>query len=318
MCCAVVLDERKQMMPTLFIDTVSKRYERKRWALREFSLRMEAGVLGLVGPNGAGKTTLLKMLATLLLPTEGHITWNSQDMLRHPEIARRVLGYVPQDFGVYPRISARVFLHYIGELKGLRGAHLRQRVNTVLEMVGLCADADRRLKTFSGGMVRRLGIAQALLNEPRLLVLDEPTVGLDPAERVRFREMLPSLSGERIVIFSTHIISDIEATATHLALLNQGRLKWTGTPEALLADAVGSLWTLTIPQAEFESWRARYRVSGAIPRGNSVEMRILTASQPHPLAIQANPTLEEAYLLFQEEMGQAERAEAFASSTQVP
>jgi len=305
------------IMPTLFIDTVSKRYERNRWALREFSLRMEAGVLGLVGPNGAGKTTLLKMLATLLLPTEGHITWNGQDILRHPELVRRVMGYVPQDFGVYPRISARVFLHYIGELKGLRGTHLRRRAESVLEMVGLSADADRRLKTFSGGMVRRLGIAQALLNEPRLLVLDEPTVGLDPAERVRFREMLPALSGERTVIFSTHIISDIEATATHLALLNRGRLSWTGTPEALLADAAAATWTLTIPQAEFASFRAHYRVSSAIPRGSSVETRILAAHQPHPQAIPANPTLEEAYLLFQEDIGLAERAEAFASPEQI-
>src|SRR5690349_19342831 len=144
---AVVPKERIVMMPTLVIDTISKRYERNRWALREFSLRIEAGVLGLVGPNGAGKTTLLKMLATLLLPTEGHITWNGQDMLRHPEIVRRVLGYVPQDFGIYPQISARVLLRYLGELKGLRGAQLRQRIEAVLSMVGLSADADRRLKT---------------------------------------------------------------------------------------------------------------------------------------------------------------------------
>lgn len=300
-------------MPTLLIDTISKRYERNRWALREFSLRMEAGILGLVGPNGAGKTTLLKMLATLLLPTEGSVTWNGQDMLRHPETVRRVLGYVPQDFGIYPQISARVLLRYLGELKGLRGTQLRRRVEAVLEMVGLSADADRRLKTFSGGMVRRLGIAQALLNEPRLLVLDEPTVGLDPAERVRFRELLPSLTGERTVIFSTHIIGDIEATATHLALLNHGRLSWTGTPEALLADAAEALWILTVPQAEFERMRARYRVSSAIPRGGSVEIRILAAHQPHPQAIATSPTLEEAYLLFQERMEQAKGNEPLSS-----
>jgi ABC-2 type transport system ATP-binding protein len=309
MCYAVMSDERKQMMPTLVIDTASFRYERNRWALRELSLRLEAGVLGLVGPNGAGKTTLLKMLATLLRPTEGSITWNGQDILRHPEMVRRVLGYVPQDFGIYPQISARVLLRYLGELKGLHRVQLRRRVEAVLEMVDLSADADRRLKTFSGGMVRRLGIAQALLNEPRLLVLDEPTAGLDPAERVRFRELLPSLSGERTVIFSTHIIGDIEATATHLALLNHGRLSWTGTPEALLTDAAEALWTLTVPQAEFERVRARYRVSSAIPRGGSVETRILAAHQPHPQAIPVHPTLEEAYLLFQGRMGQAEGSE---------
>src|SRR5262249_53946631 len=146
MCCAVVPKKRNVMMPTLVIDTVSKRYERNRWALREFSLRMEAGVLGLVGPNGAGKTTLLKILATLLLPTEGSITWNGQDILRYPELVRRVLGYVPQDFGVYPQISARMLLRYLGELKGLRGVQLRRRVEAVLGMVGLSADADRRLK----------------------------------------------------------------------------------------------------------------------------------------------------------------------------
>lgn len=290
-------------MPTLFIDAVSKRYERKHWALREISLRMDAGILGLVGPNGAGKSTLLKMIATLLLPTEGRITWNGEDIAQSAESARRALGYVPQEFGVYPQISARAFLRYIGELKGLRGLHLRRRVDSVLEMVGLSADAERRLRTFSGGMVRRLGIAQALLNEPRLLVLDEPTVGLDPAERVRFRELLPALSGERTVIFSTHIISDIEATATYVALLNRGSLSWAGTPAALLADAEGALWSLTVPQGEFDNLRSHFRISSAIPRGGGVEVRVLSAQQPHAHAIPARPTLEEAYLLFQEGTG---------------
>jgi ABC-type multidrug transport system ATPase subunit len=287
-------------MTTLFIDAVSKRYERGRWALREVSLRMEAGVLGLVGPNGAGKTTLLKMLATLLLPTEGKITWNGQDILRHPEILRRTLGYVPQDFSVYPQLTARAFLCYLGELKGLRGPYLQRRVAEVLEAVSLNTDADRRLKTFSGGTVRRLGIAQALLNEPRFLVFDEPTAGLDPAERVRFRETIAALQGERTIILSTHIISDIEATATHLALLNDGHLTWTGTTSALLADAANASWTLTVPAAEFDSLRAQYRVSSAIPRNGSVEMRILASSCPHPKALSLNSTLEEAYLLFQE------------------
>jgi len=288
-------------MPTLFIDTVSKRYERSRYALREISLRQDAGVLGLVGPNGAGKTTLLKMLATLLLPTEGNITWENQDILRHPEVLRRTLGYVPQDFGVYPQISARAFLRYIGELKGLRGPHLRERVETVLELANLRADADRKLKTFSGGMVRRLGIAQALLNEPRFLVLDEPTTGLDPMERVRFREILASLQGERIVILSTHIISDIELTATHLALLSRGRLTWTGTPEALMDDAADAVWSLLVPRVEFETLRATSRVSTAIPRGELIEARIVSTRRPHLQAMPAEPTLEEAYMLFQDD-----------------
>jgi ABC-type multidrug transport system ATPase subunit len=287
-------------MSHLFIDSVSKCYERKRWALRDVSLRMEAGIVGLVGPNGAGKTTLLKMLATLLLPTEGHITWDGQDIVRHPEQLRRILGYVPQDFGVYPQLTARAFLRYIGELKGLHGSHLQRRVESVLAAVHLGTDGDRKLKAFSGGMVRRIGIAQALLNEPRLLILDEPTAGLDPAERVSFRETLASLQGERTVIFSTHIMSDLEATATHLALLNRGRLIWTGTPEALLADAANATWAVTVPQAEFNALRALYRVSSAIPRDGNIEMRVLAPSRPHPQAHPTNPTLEEAYLLFQE------------------
>jgi ABC-type multidrug transport system ATPase subunit len=287
-------------MSTLFIDGVSKRYERKRWALRDVSLRMEAGLLGLVGPNGAGKTTLLKMLATLSQPTEGHLNWDGQDMVRHPRLVRHLLGYVPQEFGVYPQMNAWAFLRYVGELKGLRGPYLRQRVEGVLESVHLSHDAGRLLKTFSGGMVRRLGIAQALLNEPRFLVLDEPTSGLDPAERVHFRETLAALKGERIVILSTHIISDIEATATHLALLKHGRLIWNGVPEALLADAADAVWTLTLPQAEFNALRTHYRVSSAITRGESVETRLLAYACPHAQALPASPTLEEAYLLFQD------------------
>lgn len=292
-------------MPTLLIDSVSKRYERNRWALHEVSLRQETGVLGLVGPNGAGKTTLLRLLATLLMPTEGTITWEGQDILRQPYALRRVLGYVPQDFGVYPQLTAREFLTYIGELKGLSGPLLRRRVTAVLESVHLTQDANRRLKRFSGGMIRRVGIAQALLNEPRLLVLDEPTVGLDPAERVHFREILASFQGERLVVFSTHIIGDIEATATHLVLLNQGRITWTGTPSALLADAANSAWSLTIPKAEFDRLRTSYRVSSAIPRGDMVETRLLAVSKPHSQAVQVTPTLEDAYLLFQDEEGTA-------------
>jgi ABC-2 type transport system ATP-binding protein len=286
------------MMAELLIDGVGKRYERERWALRDLTLRPGAGVLGLVGPNGAGKTTLLRILATLLAPTEGVVTWDGEDIARRPAALRRTLGYLPQDFGAYPQLTAREFLRYIGELKGLAGAPLARRVEAALEMVRLREDADRRLRGFSGGMVRRVGIAQALLTEPRLLVLDEPTVGLDPAERVRFRETLATLGGERLVLLSTHIIADVEAVATELALLQRGRLVWTGTPAGLLADAAGSTWALTLPAAEFAARRAGWQLSAAVRRGDAVEARLVAPARPHPLAAPVAPTLEEAYLRF--------------------
>jgi ABC-type multidrug transport system ATPase subunit len=290
-------------MSIFLIDLVSKRYEKNRWALQDISLHMETGVWGLVGPNGAGKTTLLRILATLLTPTTGVVTWQGQDIVRHPQVLRRDLGYLPQDFGIYPQLTAREFLRYIGELKGLAGTLLQRRVAAALEMVHLATDADRRLRTFSGGMVRRIGIAQALLSEPRILILDEPTVGLDPAERVHFRETIASLQGERLVILSTHIITDVEAMATDIALLHHGRLLWTGPPVALQDDTVGSTWTMTIAAAEFEQLRSTYQVSMAIRRGGLVETRLIAPTRPHPTATSVEPSLEEAYLYMLGEEG---------------
>jgi len=296
-------------MTGLIIDGVGQRYERDRWALRDVSLRLETGVLGLVGPNGAGKTTLLRMLATLLAPTEGAITWDGQDIVRRPLPLRRALGYLPQDFGVYPRLTARELLRYIGELKGLTGPLLHRRVEAVLDAVHLRADGDRRLRAYSGGMIRRVGIAQALLNEPHLLVLDEPTAGLDPSERVSFRNILASLSVERLVVLSTHIMSDVEAMATDLALLQQGRLLWTGTPAAMLADVEGQVWALTASPAEFERLRAAHIVSAAARRGTDLDMRVIASGRPHPLAEPVAPTLEDAYMLA---VGGGARSDAIA------
>ncbi len=284
-------------MTGLVIDGVGKRYERDRWALRDVSLRLDTGVLGLVGPNGAGKTTLLRMLATLLAPAEGTITWDGQDIVRRPLPLRHALGYLPQDFGVYPQLTARELLRYIGELKGLAGPLLRRRVEAVLEAVHLWGEGDRRLRAYSGGMIRRVGIAQALLNEPRLLVLDEPTVGLDPSERVSFRGLLASISVERLVVLSTHIMSDIEATATDVALLQGGRLTWTGTPAGLLADAEGQVWSLTTSTEDFERLRTEQVVSAAIRQGDGMQVRILAPTRPHPRAEAVTPTLEDAYML---------------------
>ena len=283
-------------MTALVIDLLSKSYEKNFWALKDVSLRMESGVWGIVGPNGAGKTTLLRILATLLTPTQGTVVWQGQDILRQPQALRRELGYLPQDFGSYPQLTARELLRYIGELKGLTGNLLRQRVIAVLEMVNLSVDGDRRLQAFSGGMIRRLGIAQTLLNEPNVLILDEPTVGLDPAERVRFRELIASLHGERLVILSTHIITDIEAMATNLVLIRNGQVLWNGTPSALQSDAAQMVWETTLDTAAFESLRGRYQVSQAIRRGNQVDARFIAPQRPHPAAVATGPTLEEAYL----------------------
>ncbi|GCE20828.1 ABC transporter ATP-binding protein [Dictyobacter kobayashii] len=286
-------------MATLIIDLLSKRYEKQRWALQDISLQLDAGIWGLIGPNGAGKTTLLRILATLLTPTRGSVTWNGTDVLRHPQVLRHHLGYLPQDFGVYPQLTAREFLHYIGELKGLQTSALKRRVDEVLEVVHLTRDADRRLKSYSGGMIRRVGIAQTLLNDPQVLILDEPTVGLDPAERVQFRETITTLGEERIVILSTHIISDVEAMASDIALIQQGQLHWRGTPEALLDDAASVVWSATLNSAEFEHIRKQCQVSQVIRRGALVEARMIAPVQPHPKAINIRPTLEDAYLYMQ-------------------
>jgi ABC-type multidrug transport system ATPase subunit len=219
----------------LAIDTVGKRYGRSVQALSDFSLTLRPGVLGLLGPNGAGKSTLMRILATVTRPTSGRVTWNGTDLVRDPDAVRRVLGYLPQDFGVYPNLSAIEFLEYLAAAKGLDAGAARQRIYELLELVNLTDAARRPLGGYSGGMRQRVGIAQALLNDPKLLIVDEPTAGLDPEERMRFRNLLSELSGERIVILSTHIVSDVEAVATHIALIARGKLVAHDTPEAVAA-----------------------------------------------------------------------------------
>src|SRR2546423_4200914 len=208
----------------LTIEHLSKRYG-QHWALRELSLRCGPGTLGLVGPNGAGKTSLMRMIATLLAPTEGTIRWNGQDIRTQGETLRQVLGYLPQDFGVYPEFTGRQFLRYLAAMKGLPRPLVNRRVDEVLSIVNLEQEADRKLPASSGGMKQRIGIAQALLNDPELLIVDEPTAGLDPSERVRFRTLLSSLTCNQIIILSTHIISDVEAVANRLLILQAGRVR---------------------------------------------------------------------------------------------
>ena len=280
----------------LMIDRLSKRYGRD-FALRELSLRCEPGMLGLVGPNGAGKTSLMRMIATLLEPTEGSIRWNGQDIRTHGGTLRQVLGYLPQDFGIYPEFTGRQFLRYLASMKGLPRALLNRRVDEVLSIVQMEQEADRKLPTYSGGMKQRIGIAQALLNDPELLIVDEPTAGLDPAERVRFRTLLASLTSNRIIMLSTHIIGDVEAVANRLVILREGRVLADTAPEALLARTAGSVWSVTVDQATALQLQASYQVSTMINQMSGLTLRIVSTTRPHETAVVVDPSLEEAYLL---------------------
>jgi ABC-type multidrug transport system ATPase subunit len=280
----------------LVIDRVSKCYGQY-WALRQLSMRCEPGLLGLVGPNGAGKTTLMRMIATLLDPTQGTITWNGQDIRTHGAELREVLGYLPQEFGVYREFSGRQFLRYLAAMKGLPRPLAERRVDEVLEIVEMEQAADRNLTTYSGGMKQRIGIAQALLNDPELLIVDEPTAGLDPAERVRFRNLLASLTSSRVIILSTHIISDVEAVANRLVILQEGRVLADTTPQALLHSSSGNVWSVTTDQVTALQLQASYQVSTMVNQMNGITLRLISPTRPHESAVVVDPTLEEAYLL---------------------
>jgi ABC-type multidrug transport system ATPase subunit len=266
--------------------------------LKDVSLSLEPGILGLVGPNGAGKSTLMRILATITRPTEGQVTWNGADIVQEPNAVRKVLGYLPQDFGVYPNLNAVEFLTYIAAVKGLDGRAARQRIDELLQVVNLIDARKRPLGGYSGGMKQRVGIAQALLNDPQLLIVDEPTAGLDPEERVRFRNLLSDLSGERIVILSTHIVSDVEAAATQIALIRQGRLLRCEAPEAMLRSVEGKVWEWSVASAELTELRQHHLISSTVRHSDGVEVRALADGPPHPEARAVSPRLEDAYLYF--------------------
>jgi ABC-2 type transport system ATP-binding protein len=280
----------------LTIEGVGKRYAGDFWGLRDFSLTLEPGVLGLLGPNGAGKSTLMRILATITRPTAGRVLWDGVDVVRSPDGLRAVLGYLPQDFGVYPHLNAVEFLEYMAAVKGLDGRAARARIEELLVLVNLTEARKRPLGGFSGGMRQRIGIAQALLNDPRLLIVDEPTVGLDPEERVRFRNLLSDLGGERIVILSTHIVSDVEATASGIALIDQGRLLAHEEPEELLRRVEGRAWEWTIASAELPAARERWKISSTVRRADGVHVRAVSELPPAVGAVAVPPTLEDAYL----------------------
>jgi len=282
--------------PLLQLQGVGYTYGGGHRAVSGITLNLAPGILGLLGPNGAGKSTLMRMLATLTKPTTGRILWNGEDITADPDPLRCTLGYLPQDFGAYPSLTAREFLRYMGAVKSLPQAGLGRRVDDCLELVGLQDAANRQIGSYSGGMRQRVGIAQALLNDPKLLIVDEPTVGLDPEERLRFRNLLTDLSGQRLVILSTHIVPDIEASATTLAIMIKGRLCFNGMPEALLHTAHGKVWEWTVPASDLPAVRAAFRVAASLRLPHGVRVRVVADQAPCGDAHAAVPGLEDAYL----------------------
>ncbi len=282
----------------LTVNHLGKQYKRDFWGLKDFSLEITPGILGLLGPNGAGKSTFMRMLATITKPTNGTITWNGADVVKSPDTLRDVLGYLPQDFGVYPNLNALEFLEYMAAIKGLDAVTAKRRIDELLQLTNLVEAAKRPLGGYSGGMKQRVGIAQALLNDPQLLIVDEPTVGLDPEERVRFRNLLSDLSGERIVILSTHIVSDVEATATQIALVNKGQLLREAAPENLLSELENKVWEWTVQSNDLPALKQKHIVSGTIRRSDGVQVRVVSAEKPDPNAQNVSPNLEDAYLFF--------------------
>lgn len=282
----------------LHIENVSKRYKGSDfYALRNFSLDLCSGILGLLGPNGAGKSTLMRIIATITKPTHGTVQWQGIDIVQSPDEIRGVLGYLPQDFGVYPNLNADEFLHYMAAIKGVDRKAAKERIEDLLALVNLLEARKRPLADYSGGMKQRIGIAQALLNDPRILIADEPTVGLDPEGRVRFRHLLVELAGERVVILSTHIVSDVEATANDITIINQGRLLVRSSPEELLQLVEGKIWDWVIPSAELPAVKQKYLLSSIIHRKDGLHIRLVANTSPAKEAQPVkSPTLEEAYL----------------------
>ena len=275
---------------------VTKVYRGGNRGVEGITLRLGPGLLGLVGPNGAGKSSLMRVAASITRPTSGRVLFDGIDVVARPNELRRKLGYLPQDFGVYPNLSAREFLAYLAAVKGLSSRSAKARVDEVLEIVGLAEVGRRALGKYSGGMLRRVGIAQALLTNPAVLIADEPTAGLDPEERVRFRNLLSDLSADTIVVLSTHIVSDLESVAGDIAILANGRLLCRSTPAELLAMAEGRVWEIEVRPEDVPGLQARHVVSRMMRTSDAVRMRLLSRESPGGGAVCVQPDLEEAYL----------------------
>ena len=265
-------------------------------AVDRVNLVMTNGVYGLLGVNGAGKTTLMRMLCTLIRPSSGTITCSGRDIFEMDGAYRKLLGYLPQDFGFYPDFTVQDYLMYIASIKGIRPAVAKKRVSELLRRVGLTQAKNKKMKKLSGGMKRRAGIAQAMLNDPKILILDEPTAGLDPNERIRFRNLISELSSERLVLLSTHIVADIEYIANEVLLMKDGQIVRRGTQEQFLSSVPVRAWSFAAGRDEIAGWQKRYPVSNIKTFPNGVKIRVLSEQAPHPDAIEEAVTLEDVFL----------------------
>ena len=285
---------------------ITKDYKEVR-AVNNISYTFTNGVYGLLGVNGAGKTTLMRILCTLLKPTSGSVLWDGKEIFAMDGEYRRLLGDLPQDFGFYPEFTVSDYLKYIASIKGLRPAAAKSKAELLLGQVGLQEVKNKKMKKLSGGMKRRAGIAQAMLNNPKILILDEPTAGLDPNERIRFRNLISELAQERIVVLSTHIVSDIEYIANEILLMKNGQIALSGTAEELVHSMPERVWSLEAPREMVDVYLKNYKVSNIKAVHGGAQIRVLAREKPAEHANLEVAALEDVFLYyFGEKVGEAE------------
>ncbi|HKL07763.1 MAG TPA: ABC transporter ATP-binding protein [Bacteroidales bacterium] len=283
------------------IENLEKIYKNGKRALSNVNLEIENGMFGLLGPNGAGKSSLMRILVTLMKPTDGKVTINGYDLKKNRAEIRKMLGYLPQDFRFFTKLKTWEFLDYAAGLSGINKKQRTAKVDEWLEKVGLFDVRDRNANKLSGGMKRRLGIAQALIGDPQIIIVDEPTTGLDPEERIRFRNILSDISQrDVIIILSTHIVGDISSICQDLALLNKGSVEFTGSPEALINKTKGHVWQVTTSGFEYEMLKEKYAIISTIPSEEGWEVQLVGDKLEVKNAIEVEPNLEHAYVYFME------------------